>query len=179
VAKVLFGEYNPAGRLPVTFPRSVGQLPFYYNQKPSTIHRYVGESDRPLYPFGYGLSYTRFEYSNLRVSPESSASARFTVSFDVKNAGESDGEEVAQLYIRDMHSSVTTPLKTLKGFQRIFLRRGETRRVAFRLTADELAIWNREMKRVVEAGEFQAMVGGNSEDLIRAKFEVTADIRIR
>ncbi|MEW6207791.1 MAG: glycoside hydrolase family 3 N-terminal domain-containing protein [Acidobacteriota bacterium] len=177
VAKVLFGEYNPAGRLPITFPKSAGQLPFYYNQKPSTLHRYIGESDRPLYPFGYGLSYTSFTYSNLRVSPEASEDARFEVSVDVKNTGERDGEEVAQLYIRDTHSSVTTPVKTLKGFQRIFLKRGETKRVTFTLTADELSIWNREMKRVVEAGEFQAMVGGNSEDLIRTKFAVTKEVR--
>lgn len=174
VGKVLFGEYNPAGRLPITLPKSIGQLPFYYSQKPSTIHRYIGESDRPLYPFGYGLSYTRFEYSNLTVSPETSSDARFAVSVDVKNTGNHDGEEVAQLYIRDVHSSVTTPLKALKGFHRVFLKKGETRRVAFDLTAEELSLWNREMKRVVEPGEFEVMAGGNSEDLIRAKFAVTS-----
>ncbi|HEY7546255.1 MAG TPA: glycoside hydrolase family 3 C-terminal domain-containing protein, partial [Blastocatellia bacterium] len=179
VAKVLFGEYNPAGRLPITFPKSVGQLPFYYSQKPSTIHRYTGESDRPLYPFGYGLSYTSFEYSNLRVTPDASADGRVEVSVDVKNTGNRDGEEVAQLYIRDMHSTVTTPLKTLNGFQRVFVKRGETRRVIFHLTSDELAIWNREMKRVVEPGEFQVMVGGSSEDLLRAKFVVTTEIQAR
>jgi beta-glucosidase len=125
------------------------------------------------------LSYTSFEYSNLRVTPDASADGRVEVSVDVKNTGDRDGEEVAQLYIRDMHSTVTTPLKTLKGFQRVFVKRGETRRVIFHLTSDELAIWNREMKRVVEPGEFQVMVGGSSEDLLRAKFVVTTEIQAR
>ncbi|MGH9764245.1 MAG: glycoside hydrolase family 3 C-terminal domain-containing protein, partial [Blastocatellia bacterium] len=173
VAKVLFGDYNPAGRLPITFPKSVGQLPFYYSQKPSTLHRYVGESDRPLYPFGYGLSYSTFAYSNLRVSPESNADGRVEVSVDVTNTGERPGEEVVQLYVRDLYSSVTTPVKALKGFQRIMLNKGETRRVAFLLTAADLSLWNREMKRVVEPGEFEAMAGGNSEDLLKTKFTVT------
>jgi beta-glucosidase len=135
----------------------------------------VGESDRPLYPFGYGLSYTGFEYSNLRVSPETSSQARVEVSVDVRNIGNYDGEEVAQLYVRDVYSSVTTPGKSLKGFHRVFLKRGETRKVTFDLTPDELSIWNREMKRVVERGEFEVMVGGNSTDLIRTKFVVTSE----
>lgn len=175
VAKVLFGAYNPAGRLPITFPRSVGQLPYYYSQKPSTIHRYIGERDRPLYPFGYGLSYSRFEYRNLRVSPEIGSDARIEVSVDVRNAGDYDGEEVAQLYVRERWSSVTTPVKLLKGFQRIFLTRGETRTVKFDVPAVDLAIWNREMKRVVEPGEYEAMVGGNSEALIRASFLIRSE----
>jgi beta-glucosidase len=168
VAKVLFGEYNPAGRLPITFPESVGQLPFYYSQKPSTLHRYVAGSDRPLYPFGYGLSYTRFEYSNLKVLPETTPDGRVTVSVDIRNSGDYDGEEVAQLYIRRRYSSVTAPVKELKGFQRIMLRRSETRRISFDLVPDELSIWNLQMRRVVEPGEFEVMAGGNSEDLIKA-----------
>jgi beta-glucosidase len=179
VAKVLFGEYNPAGRLPITFPESVGQLPFYYSQKPSTLHRYVGGSDRPLYPFGYGLSYTKFDYSNLRVSPQSTPDGRVEVSVDIKNAGDYDGEEVAQLYIRQQYGSVTTPVKALKGFQRVMVKKGETRRVTFELTPEELSIWNRQMKRVVEPGEFVVMVGGNSEDLIKAKFTVTSEIEVQ
>jgi beta-glucosidase len=178
VAKVLFGEYNPAGRLPITFPKSVGQLPFYYSQKPSTIHRYVGESDKPLYSFGNGLSYTSFEYGDLRVSPLISSDARVEVSVDLKNTGDYDGEEVAQLYVRQLHSSVTTPVKALKGFQRVLLKSGERRRLTFALTRDELAIWNRQMKRVVEAGDFEVLVGGNSEDLIKAKFTVKTEIGI-
>ena len=179
VAKILFGDYNPAGRLPITFPKSVGQLPFYYNQKPSTLHRYIGDSDKPLYPFGYGLSYTSFQYGNLRVAPRKSPDARVAVSVDVKNTGDLDGQEVVQLYVRDIASSVTTPVKTLKGFQRLTLTKGETRKVTFELTADELSIWNREMKRVVEPGEFEVMIGGNSEDLIKAKFAVTSTLENR
>jgi len=178
VGKALFGGYNPAGRLPVTFPESAGQLPFYYSQKPSTLHRYVAGSDRPLYPFGYGLSYTRFDYSNLKVSPETTSDGRVTVSVDIRNSGDYDGEEVAQLYIRRRYSSVTTPVKELKGFRRIMLKQGETRRLGFDLAPDELSIWNRQMKRVVEPGEFDVMVGGNSEDLIKTKFTVTSEIGV-
>ncbi len=173
VADVLFGNYNPAGRLPITVPRSVGQLPFYYNQKPSTIHRYVSEKDTPLYPFGYGLSYTEFSYDNLKLDNKViKRDDILTVSVDVKNTGDRDGEEVVQLYINDVYSSVTTPLKTLKGFERVTIKKGETKRITFRLTADELSIWNQEMEKVVEPGEFEIMVGGNSQDLIMTEFSV-------
>ncbi|MFV5698495.1 glycoside hydrolase family 3 N-terminal domain-containing protein [Flavobacterium sp. ZT3R17] len=173
VADVLFGDYNPGGKLPITFPKSVGQLPIYYNQKPSAIHRYVTESENPLYTFGYGLSYTTFEYSNLSISAtEIKADGELKVSVDVKNIGNFDGDEVVQLYINDVYSSVTTPLKTLKGFKRVFIKKGETKNVAFTLTPDELAIWNREMKRVVEPGDFEVMVGGNSVDLLKTNFKV-------
>ncbi len=170
VADVLFGNYNPAGRLPITVPRSVGQLPFYYNQKPSTIHRYVSEKDTPLYPFGFGLSYTKFAYSNLKITNFYKENGIVKVSVDVENVGNFDGEEVVQLYINDLYSSVTTPRKTLKGFKRIQIKKGETKTISFQLTSDELAIWNREMKRVVEPGEFEVMVGGNSVDWIKTKF---------
>ena len=174
VADVLFGDYNPAGRLPITFPKSVGQLPIYYNQKPSAIHRYVSESENPLYTFGYGLSYTTFEYSNLTLNTEEiKPDGTVKVSVDVKNTGHYDGDEVVQLYINDVYSSVTTPLKTLKGFKRVFIKKGETKHVEFLLTPEELAIWNRDMQRVVEPGEFEVMVGGNSMDLKRASFIVT------
>ncbi|WP_338359373.1 glycoside hydrolase family 3 protein [Yeosuana marina] len=174
IADVLFGDYNPAGRLPITFPKSVGQLPIYYNQKPSAIHRYVSESENPLYTFGYGLSYTTFEYSNLALSTkEIKPDGTVKVSVDVKNTGNYDGDEVVQLYINDVYSSVTTPLKTLKGFKRVFIKKGETKHVEFLLTPEELAIWNREMKRVVEPGEFEVMVGGNLTDLKTTKFKVT------
>jgi beta-glucosidase len=173
VADVLFGDYNPGGRLPITFPKSVGQLPIYYNQKPSAIHRYVSESENPLYTFGYGLSYTTFEYSNLALNTnEIKTDGEIKVSVDVKNTGNYDGDEVVQLYINDIYSSVTTPLKTLKGFKRIFIKKGETQHLEFTLTADELALWNREMKRVVEPGDFEVMVGGNSVDLLKTKFTV-------
>lgn len=173
VADVLFGNYNPGGKLPITFPKSVGQLPIYYNQKPSAIHRYVSESENPLYTFGYGLSYTTFEYSNFKLSNtyiKSNGEIKATV--DVKNTGNYDGDEVVQLYINDVYSSVTTPEKTLKGFKRIFLKKGETKQVEFVLTAEELSLWNREMKNVVEAGDFQVMIGGNSSNLQKQSFKV-------
>jgi beta-glucosidase len=173
VADVLLGNYNPAGRLPITVPRSVGQLPIYYNQKPSAIHRYVSESQDPLYPFGYGLSYTEFQYSDLKVSPVSiGKDEKVTVNVTVANTGGSDGEEVVQLYINDVYSSVTTPLKTLKGFKRIGLKKGESTTVTFELGPEELAIWNRSMERVVEEGDFEVMVGGNATDVLRARFKV-------
>ncbi|WP_367770363.1 glycoside hydrolase family 3 N-terminal domain-containing protein [Flavobacterium sp. WC2421] len=173
VADVLFGDYNPGGRLPITFPKSVGQLPIYYNQKPSAIHRYVSESESPLYTFGYGLSYTTFEYSNLALNTnEIKIDGEIKVSIDVKNTGNYDGDEVVQLYINDIYSTVTTPRKTLKGFKRVFIKKGETQHLEFTLTADEIALWNREMKRVVEPGDFEVMVGGNSTDLLKTKFTV-------
>ncbi|REG99817.1 glycoside hydrolase family 3 N-terminal domain-containing protein [Flavobacterium aquicola] len=173
VADVLFGDYNPAGRLPISVPKSVGQLPIYYNQKPSAIHRYVSESENPLYTFGYGLSYTKFEYSNLVINAkEIKADGELKVSVNVKNIGSYDGDEVVQLYINDVYSSVTTPRKTLKGFKRLFVEKSETKKVEFTLTADELSIWNREMKRVVEPGDFEVMIGGNSTDLLKVNFKV-------
>jgi beta-glucosidase len=173
VADVLFGNYNPGGKLPITFPKSVGQLPIYYNQKPSAIHRYVSESENPLYTFGYGLSYTIFEYSNFKLSNKYiNSNGELKVTVDVKNTGNYDGDEVVQLYINDVYSSVTTPEKTLKGFKRIFLKKGETKQVEFVLTAEELSLWNREMKNVVEAGDFQVMVGGNSTNLQKESFKV-------
>jgi beta-glucosidase len=173
VADVLFGDYNPAGRLPITVPKSVGQLPIYYNQKPSAIHKYVAESENPLFNFGFGLSYTKFEYSNLTLSStEITKNGELKVSVDVKNVGNFDGDEVVQLYINDVYSSVTTPEKTLKGFKRVFIKKGENKRVEFTLTKDELSLWNREMKEVVEPGDFEVMVGGNSVDLIKNKFKV-------
>jgi len=173
VADVLFGNYNPGGKLPITFPKSVGQLPIYYNQKPSAIHRYVSESENPLYTFGYGLSYTTFEYSNFKLSNKYiNSNGEIKATVDVKNTGNYDGDEVVQLYINDVYSSVTTPEKTLKGFKRIFLKKGETKQVEFVLTTEELSLWNREMKNVVEAGDFQVMIGGNSSNLQKQSFKV-------
>ena len=173
VADVLFGDYNPGGRLPITVPKSVGQLPIYYNQKPSAIHKYVAESEHPLYSFGYGLSYTKFEYSNLKLNTtEIKPNGEVKVSVDVKNIGDRDGDEVVQLYINDVYSSTTTPEKTLKGFKRLNIKKGETKNVEFTLTPDELSLWNREMKRIVEPGDFEVMVGGNSIDLLKTKFKV-------
>ena len=174
VADVLFGDYNPGGRLPITVPKSVGQLPIYYNQKPSAIHKYVAESEHPLYSFGYGLSYTKFEYSNLKLSTDKiSIKDSFDVTIDVKNSGDRDGDEVVQLYINDIYSSVTTPEKTLKGFKRVNIKKGETKQVSFTITPEELALWNRKMENVVEPGDFEVMVGGNSTDLLKTNFKVS------
>ncbi|MCB0687191.1 MAG: glycoside hydrolase family 3 C-terminal domain-containing protein [Saprospiraceae bacterium] len=173
IADVLFGDYNPAGRLAITFPRSVGQLPIYYNQKPSAIHRYVTESQDPLYPFGYGLSYTKFSYDHLTFTRKTiSPRDTLTVSVEVTNAGERDGEEVVQLYINDLYSSVTTPRKTLKGFERISLKKGEKKVVTFYLGPEELAIWDKNMQHRVEPGDFEVMVGGNAQDLLHGTFTV-------
>jgi beta-glucosidase len=173
VADVLFGDYNPAGKLPITVPRSVGQLPDYYYQKPSAKREYLGASTLPLFPFGWGLSYSTFKYVNVRSAPDTIGPlGRTTVSVDVTNAGTVRGDEVAQLYIRQDVSSVTRPVKELRGFRRITLNPGETKTVEFTLGPDELSYLNRDMRRVVEPGTFTLMVGGNSVDLIETKLTV-------
>jgi beta-glucosidase len=173
VADVLFGDYNPGGKLPITVPRSVGQLPDYYYQKPSAKREYLGSTVLPLYPFGWGLSYSTFKYGNLRAAPDVIApDGTAKVSVEVTNTGTRAGDEVVQLYIRQEVSSVTRPVKELRGFERITLQPGETRTVEFSLGFDELSFLNREMKRVVEPGVFTLMAGGNSVDLIEAKLNV-------
>jgi beta-glucosidase len=171
VAKTLFGEVNPGGKLPITFPRSVGQLPYYYNHQP-TAHLYAHIFDKkgPLYPFGYGLSYTTFAYSNLKITPQNAlADQSIKVSVLVKNTGKITGDEVVQLYIRDDISSIIRPVKELKGFKRITLKEGEAKTVTFKIGREELQFYNEEMKRVVEPGKFIIMVGGNSQDLITSE----------
>jgi beta-glucosidase len=182
VADVLFGDYNPGGRLPVTFPRTVGQVPLYYNHKntgrPSSAKRwstkYLDLPVTPLFPFGHGLSFTKFDYSNLRMSPKKIKSdGKVKVSFDVQNVGDRKGDEVAQLYIRDVVGSVTRPVKELKGFKRITLESGEKRTVKFTLGSEELSFTNRDMKRVVEPGTINVMIGRSSEDIqLTGRFEV-------
>lgn len=182
IADVLFGDVNPGGKLPVTFPRTVGQVPIYYNHKntgrpPEANNRYTSKyldvPWTPLFPFGYGLSYTQFKITNLQLSAQSiHANGKLTVSVDVENAGKRPGDEVVQLYIRDVAASMTRPVKELKGFQRVTLQPGEKRRLEFVLGLEQLGFWNREMRFVVEPGEFKVMVGPNSEDLIETKFEV-------
>ena len=175
VADVIFGDYNPAGRLPITVPRSVGDLPVYYNYKPSAHRGYLLQKPGPLYPFGWGLSYTTFEYSEPRVSPAKiGVDGEATVSVDVTNTGRRAGDEVVQMYLRDDVSSITRPVKELRGFRRIHLKAGEKRTVEFKLTHEELAFANLEMRRVVEPGTFTIMVGPNSVDLKTAKLEAVA-----
>jgi beta-glucosidase len=166
IADVLLGKVNPSGKLPMTFPRSMGQVPFYYNHKPTSHHNYVDEKNTPLFPFGLGLSYTTFEYSGMQVSPETiPANGTATVKVSIKNTGNVEGTEVVQLYVRDEVSSVTTPVKSLKGFSRVTLKPGETKEVSFNIDQEALWLWNREMKRVVEPGEFRIMVGSSSVDI--------------
>ncbi len=175
VADVLFGDYNPGGKLPITVPRSVGQLPDYYYQKPSAKRGFLGTSIKPLFPFGWGLSYTNFKYDNLRLAPNAIGPEGSTVvSVDVTNTGKIAGAEVAQLYIHDEVSSVTRPIKELRGFRRIALDPGKTETVTFTLGPEELSFLDREMHRVVEPGTFDIMVGGNSVELIETKLNVVA-----
>ncbi len=172
-ADVIFGDYNPGGKLPITVPRSVGQLPDYYYQKPTAKREYLGSTTEPLFPFGWGLSYSTFSYRNVKVSPDSIGPEGDTkVSVDVTNTGKVPGDEVVQLYIRDEVSSVTRPVKELRGFRRITLAPGETKTVELSLGFSELAFLNRDMHRVVEPGSFKIMVGGNSRELIETKLSV-------
>ena len=166
IADILLGRINPSGKLPMTFPRSEGQIPFYYDHKPTSGHRYVDEADTPLFGFGHGLSYTQFRYSGLTVTPASiRPGAGADVAVTLTNTGAVAGAEIAQLYIRDVVASVTTPLLALKGFSRVALDPGESRTIHFTVGPDALAVWNREMKRVVEPGEFKLMVGSSAADI--------------
>jgi beta-glucosidase len=174
VAAVLFGDVNPGGKLPVSFARSAGHLPIFYNYKPSARRGYLFDDVTPLYPFGYGLSYTTFAYKNLKVTPApvaGDADAQ-TVTVDVTNTGQRAGDEVAQLYLRDVVSSVTRPVKELKGFQRITLKPGETKAVSFTLGHDALGFWKTGKDFVVEPGKFDVTVGGSSAGGITASFEL-------
>ncbi|MCA1577490.1 MAG: glycoside hydrolase family 3 C-terminal domain-containing protein [Acidobacteria bacterium] len=173
VADVLFGDYNPAGKLPISFPRSVGQVPIYYNQKPSGRRGYLFADKSPLFPFGFGLSYTTFSYAQPTVAPARIAPdghAKVTVA--VTNTGKRVGDEIVQLYIRDLVSSVTRPIIELKDFKRISLQPGETKTVEFTITPDKLWFYDLNMKRVVEPGTFDIMVGPSSVKHQTVKLEV-------
>jgi beta-glucosidase len=182
IADVLFGDVNPGGKLPVTFPRAVGQEPLYYNHlntgRPPDANnkyssKYLDVPWTPLYPFGYGLSYTKFRLANLQLSAQRiSPMGRLTVSVEAENTGTRAGDEVVQLYITDVAASVTRPVKELKGFERITLRPGEKRRVSFTLAPEQLGFYNREMRFAVEPGEFKLMVGTDSVSGLEAGFEV-------
>ncbi|UOB17143.1 beta-glucosidase BglX [Abyssalbus ytuae] len=176
IADVLFGDVNPSGKLSATFPRSIGQIPIFYNHKntgrPLRNNKgefekfrsnYLDERNEPLYPFGFGLSYTTFDYNNLKLSAEAiGKNEALKISIDVTNSGNYDGKEVVQLYIRDMEGSVTRPVKELKGFQKVEIKKGETKTVTFELTPQDLKFYNSQLDFVVEPGEFQVFVGGNS-----------------
>ena len=186
IAEVLFGDYNPSGKLPVTFPRNVGQVPIYYNHKNTgrpydeskdpnnTVKyasRYLDVSNSPLYPFGYGLSYTTFNYSDIQLSTKKlSRTGALKVTVTVKNSGQRDGEEVVQLYVRDLVGSVTRPVKELKGFKKLLLKAGESKEVTFNLTANDLAFHKRDMSFGAEPGAFKVFVGTNSDQVKEAGF---------
>jgi beta-glucosidase len=166
VAETLFGDNNPGGKLPITIPRSVGHVPAYYNFKPSARRGYLFDEVSPLFPFGYGLSYTHFEFGKPRLDKTTIArDESTTVRVDVTNIGDREGDETVQLYIRDLVSSVTRPVKELKGFLRVSLKPGETKPISLPITPDRLAFWNIDMKFLVEPGDFAVMVGPNSQDL--------------
>lgn len=165
VAKALFGDINPGGKLPITIPRSVGHVPAYYNYKPMARRGYLFGSVEPLFAFGYGLSYTQFRFSQPRlekyvIRPDEST----RVFVEVTNTGDAAGDEVVQMYIRDGVSSVTRPIKELKGFQRISLQPSKTKTVALEITPEHLAFYDIDMNYVVEPGEFEIMVGNSSRD---------------
>ncbi|WP_369765178.1 beta-glucosidase BglX [Flavobacterium sp. WC2429] len=186
IADVLFGDVNPSGKLSATFPRSVGQVPIYYNQKNTGRplgnkegkfekfrSNYIDERNEPLYPFGFGLSYTTFKYSNLKISSEKmNVNDTVKVSVDVTNDGNYDGKEVVQLYIRDLVGSVTRPIKELKGFQKIFLKKGETQTVTFEISEETLKFYNSELQFAAEPGAFEAFVGTNSDTDMKVVFEL-------
>lgn len=182
VADVIFGDYNPCGRLPITVPRHSGQLPVYYNSMPEKEYwikngwgkAYADMPATPLWEFGFGLSYTKFEYSKLQIDPkETGPYGEVIVKVEVKNSGSRKGKEVVQLYIRDLYSSMTMPVKELRGFEKIFLEAGETKTVEFTLTHENLAHYNRSMELIVEPGTFEVMVGSSSEDIrLKGDFEI-------
>ncbi len=165
VADVLFGDYNPGGKLPISIPRSAGHVPSFYNYKPSARRGYLGDEVTPLYPFGFGLSYTNFEFSNLRLEKSKITKDESTKVFvDIKNTGSRYGEEVVQMYIRDVFSSVTRPVKELKGFKRLALKSGESKTVSLTIEPEILSFTNIDMEFVVEPGDFEIMVGNSSRD---------------
>lgn len=162
IADVLFGDYNPAGRLPVSVPADIGQIPVYYNKKAPLVHDYVEMSALPLYSFGFGLSYTTFDYSDMKITETGNG---WMVECNVTNTGNYDGEEVVQLYIHDEVASTVQPLKQLKHFARKMIRKGETERFCFMLTKDDLCIVDRNMNRIVEPGNFKIMIGSSSDNI--------------
>jgi len=184
IAEVLFGDVNPGGKLPITFPRSVGQVPIFYNAKPAGTRShwyedYVSEKVTPLYPFGHGLSYTVFEYRDLQIGPKKVGSGeQVDISLAVENVGQRAGEEVVQLYIHDALACIPRPVKELKGYQRLKLEAGESKRITFHLPVDLLAFYDLDSKLVVEAGQIEVMVGSSSQDIrLRGAFEIVGASR--
>jgi len=182
MADVLFGDYNPSGKLPMSFPRTEGQIPIYYNhlntgrpaKKDSDLNyvsSYIDLPNSPKFPFGYGLSYTTFSYGDISLSAKSfKPNETLTASVTISNTGKYNGTETVQLYIRDMVASVVQPVKELKGFQQIFLKAGESKKVTFKLTANDLKFYNEKLNYVYEPGDFKIFIGTNSNDVKEADF---------
>jgi len=182
IADILFGDVNPSGKLPITFPRSVGQVPIYYNAKPSGTKShwyidYVSEKVTPLYPFGHGLSYTSFEYSDLIVKQKQvMACQSVDISLKVKNVGKVAGDETVQLYVCDEYASTPRPVKELKGYQRLALKPGETCTLTFHLPVNQLAFYDNDLKLVLESGDIEVMLGSSSQDIrLRGGFEIMGE----
>ncbi|MCT1525354.1 beta-glucosidase BglX [Sphingobacterium hotanense] len=186
IADVLFGDINPSGKLPATFPQNVGQIPLYYSHKNTGRplaegawfqkfrSNYLDVSNEPLYPFGYGLSYSTFEYGEIILDKKAiKKNETLKVSIDLKNTGNFDGEEVVQLYIRDMVGSMTRPVKELKNFQKVFLKKGESKRIDFTISEEDLKFYDLQLKHIAEPGAFKVFIGGNSRDVKEADFELT------
>ena len=186
IADVLFGNENPSGKLTMTFPRTIGQIPIFYSAKNTGRPlgnkegkfekfktNYIDERNEPLFPFGYGLSYTTFEYTNLKVSASKiNFTDKLQVSIDIANTGNFDGKEVVQLYTRDLVASITRPVKELKGFQKIYLKKGEKQTVTFEISAEDLKFYNSDLQFVAEPGEFEIFVGRDSDTDIKTKIEL-------
>jgi beta-glucosidase len=187
IADVIFGKVNPSGKLTATFPQNIGQVPIYYNHKNTGrpidagkgswftkyLSNYLDVSNEPLYPFGYGLSYTTFSYSDLKLDKQKlTPGGKLTVSVTLTNTGKSDGAEVSQLYIRDMVGSITRPVKELKGFQKVYLKAGESRTLSFTLIPADLAFYNSELQFKSEPGDFKVFVGTNSANCLETGFEL-------
>ncbi|MEZ4908470.1 MAG: glycoside hydrolase family 3 C-terminal domain-containing protein [Saprospiraceae bacterium] len=187
IVDALFGDANPSGKLTTSFPRNLGQVPIYYSHKNTGRSlsndalknckfekfrsNYLDICNTPLFPFGYGLSYTNFEYSNLKLSNDKlNKNGKINITVDVSNTGGYDGKEIVQLYIRDIVGSVTRPVKELKGFEKIFIKKGETKTVSFSITTDDLKFYDYNLNYIAEPGEFEVFVGGNSEDVMTSKF---------
>jgi beta-glucosidase len=185
ISDVLFGDVNPSGKLTTTFPQNVGQVPIYYNHKNTGRplaqgqwfqkfrSNYLDVSNEPLYPFGFGLSYTEFSYSDIRLSNSTmNSNGQVTATVTVRNTGSREGMEVVQLYIRDLVGSVTRPVKELKGFQKINLKPGESREVSFTIGIDDLKFYNSNLDFIAEPGDFKLFIGGNSRDVKEASFRL-------
>ncbi len=183
ITSALFGDHNPSGKLPMTFPRSVGQIPIYYNQlntgRPDNntdwvfLSKYIDSPNSPLYPFGFGLSYSDFKYSNIKLEKsEISMDELVKISIDIANDSKIDGEEIVQLYIRDLVAKIARPVKELKDFQKILIKAGETKTIKFELCKDKLSYYNDKYEKVCEPGEFEIMIGTNSQEVMTTKFNL-------